>query len=218
MMSNKFQDNFYKISICIFLCAVHLICYTFAKDNIIIDLSHRFSPEGRFEHRGSLQVRSNRVDWLQKQDLLSDSQLKELERANYYFVKASERESNKTSETFVRACSLISSDLNHILVVNLTPLQEFININLISKDPDCLKPATNGILGDLKSELKLEKGSIGPEPDTASFIRRQEEERKSKLRESKEENKSFLLKYWMYILPGVILLMLVSGGQEPDRR
>lgn len=218
MMSTRFAYCFVKSSICIIICIVHLICYTIAKDDIILDISHKFSPEAHFEHRGSIQVRPNRVDWLQKQDLLTEVQLKDLEKANHYFVKAIERDTNKTSETFVRACSLLSSDLNHILAVNLSPLQEFINLNLVSKDPDCLKPVTSGILGDLKSELKLEKSQIGPEPDTASFIRRQEEERKSKLRESKEENKSFLLKYWMYILPGVILLMLVSGGQEPDRR
>lgn len=219
------MSTLFKIFFSIYLLT-HSICSTFAqakfngKDGLVIDLFHKFSLDGHFEPRGSLQVRSNnRINWLEKLDTVTENQLNQLEQADgLYFVKASTRDTNKTSETFVRSCSLLSSDLNHLLVVNLSPIQDFINLNIISKDPDCLKSVPTNSLTDLKPELKLDLGTLGPVPDTTSFIKRQEEERKSKLREAKEDNRSFLLKYWMYILPGVILLMLVSGGQEPERR
>ena len=53
----------------------------------------------------------------------------------------------------------------------------------------------------------------GPQPDTAAFIQRMEQEKLAKERGETKDNRSFFAKYWMYIIP-VVLVLAMSGGQE----
>ena len=76
----------------------------------------------------------------------------------------------------------------------------------------------------------------GPAPDTAAFIQRMEEEKKRQERgevgtffysiQSEKfyshlphvqvpDNRSFLAKYWMYIVP-VVLFMAINGAAAPE--
>lgn len=161
-----------------------------------LDIDHKFSLSGNYINRGSLEVRTNRVTW--NENTLTN---KQLETANPYIIRAFDRNSNRTVETLISGCT--SSNLEETIFVNLNQLQGFVSIS-----GSCSE-------GGFKSKLRVQSTSIGPEPDTATFVRRQEEERQSKLRESKQDNRSFFAKYWIYIVPGMIILMLMSGGQEP---
>lgn len=49
-------------------------------------------------------------------------------------------------------------------------------------------------------------------PDTASFVQKVEREREARDRGEVKDNRSFIAKYWMYIVPVVILLLLSGGG------
>jgi len=52
---------------------------------------------------------------------------------------------------------------------------------------------------------------MAPVPDTSTYIAKMEQ-MKSEKAEGKD-NRSFLAKYWMYIVP-VVLVMLLSGGAQ----
>lgn len=52
-------------------------------------------------------------------------------------------------------------------------------------------------------------------PDTASFVQKIEREREARDRGEVKDNRSFLAKYWMYIVP-VVILALLTGGANPD--
>ena len=72
----------------------------------------------------------------------------------------------------------------------------------------------------------------GPSPDTASFVQKIEEEKLAKERGETKDNRSFFAKYvwaifnlpllyvflyiryWMYIIPFVLVLAMSGGGQE----
>lgn len=193
-------------------------------ETLVIDLEHKFSIDQEFKPRGSIQVkpktdyRSAQANWLGQQNKLSQSDLKTIREANYlkgsYFLRASLRNHNKTTQTLVRSCSILNSKLSDIITINLSPLNEFISINLITTDPECSGEVPAELPDEFKSIILIQSGSIGPIPDTATYIKRLEEERQSKLRESKEDNRSFFAKYWMYIMPAVIFLMIFSGPAE----
>lgn len=51
-------------------------------------------------------------------------------------------------------------------------------------------------------------------PDTASFIQKVEREREARDRGEVKDNRGFLAKYWIYIVPVAILLLL--SGASPD--
>lgn len=52
-------------------------------------------------------------------------------------------------------------------------------------------------------------------PDTASFIQKMEREREARERGDVKDNRGFLAKYWMYLLP-VVVLVLLSGASNPE--
>lgn len=49
-------------------------------------------------------------------------------------------------------------------------------------------------------------------PDTASFVQKAEREREARDRGEVKDNRGFLAKYWMYIVPVVILVFLTSAA------
>ncbi|RWS16688.1 secreted protein-like protein [Dinothrombium tinctorium] len=54
-----------------------------------------------------------------------------------------------------------------------------------------------------------------PVPDTQTYIQRLEQEKAEKLRGDKGDNRSFFAKYWIYIVPLVIFLM-ISSATNPE--
>lgn len=54
--------------------------------------------------------------------------------------------------------------------------------------------------------------TVGASPDVHSFIALKEKEEKKKATEGSDK-RSFLAKYWMYILPAFLIFMMGMGGQ-----
>lgn len=52
-------------------------------------------------------------------------------------------------------------------------------------------------------------------PDTASFVQKIEREREARDRGEVKDNRNFLAKYWMYIVP-VVILVLISSATNPE--
>lgn len=68
---------------------------------------------------------------------------------------------------------------------------------------------------EFNTMVSLKTIELAPIPDTASFIQKVEQERDQRERGETKDNRSFIAKYWMYIVPCVILL-LISGVTNPD--
>ena len=54
----------------------------------------------------------------------------------------------------------------------------------------------------------------GPVPDTAAFVQKVEEEKRKVENGEVKDNRSFLAKYWMYIVP--VVLMAINGAASPE--
>ncbi|XP_064115901.1 ER membrane protein complex subunit 10-like [Macrobrachium nipponense] len=54
-----------------------------------------------------------------------------------------------------------------------------------------------------------------PVPDTATYIEKMEAMKNEKA--EGKDNRSFLAKYWMYIIPVVLIMLFSGGGQEGAR-
>lgn len=69
-------------------------------------------------------------------------------------------------------------------------------------------------LSKFSTEVSLMNVESAPIPDTTTFIQKMDRERESKERGEQQDNRSFLSKYWVYIVPCVILLLLSSASQK----
>lgn len=203
-------------------------------DPLTIDLYHKLDSNQDFKLRGSIVVKprtEHRVAHanLVNQPELSDSDLKILKesslRGDTYYLKAILREKRggqlvhlKTTQTIVKTCSLYTSNLIDFITINLSPLNDFINVNLFTADHECVGEGPESLSNKFNTTVLVDSGVVGPIPDTATYIKRLEEERLNKAKEGKEDNRSFFAKYWIYIVPAVIILMIFSGPGDQGGR
>lgn len=229
-----------KITSTLLLIALFNSCYSYQQDllqlkteSIHLDLHHKFGLNQDFKPRGSIHIKP-RTEYRAGQATisnvkLSDEDLKALKEASAsgdtYFLRATLRKkgtdsdtSVKTTQTLVKACSIYTSNLADFITVNLSPINEFINVNLFTTDPECTVQQPNSLAQSFNTTVIVDSASVGPIPDTATYIKRLEEERQNKMREGKEDNRSFFAKYWIYIVPAVIILMMFSGPADQASR
>jgi ER membrane protein complex subunit 10 len=72
-------------------------------------------------------------------------------------------------------------------------------------------------LEEFNTNIYIKHIQLAPIPDTASFIQKMERERDSRERGETKDNRGFFAKYWMYIVP-VAILLLISGATNPEAR
>lgn len=63
--------------------------------------------------------------------------------------------------------------------------------------------------------VQIDVMKVAPAPETATYIQRLEIERREKEKSQGQDNRSFLSKYWMYIVP-IVIFMLISGASNPE--
>lgn len=203
-------------------------------DPIYLDLYHKFDLDQEFKLRGSILVRPKTDYRIAQASIISQPELSQSdlnflkasgERVDEsYFLKAVQRRKKgdqgppaKTVQTLIKACSLYTSNLVDFLTINLSPYNDFISVNIHTSDPECNSEVPQALSNKFNTTIQVDSGNVGPVPDTATYIKRLEEERQNKLREGKEDNRSFFAKYWIYIVPAVIILMMFSGPAEQGR-
>ncbi|XP_045492132.1 ER membrane protein complex subunit 10 [Colias croceus] len=68
---------------------------------------------------------------------------------------------------------------------------------------------------DIHSDFYLRHVDQAPVPDTASYIQKLEREREAREKGELKDNRSFLAKYWMYIVP-IAIFVMISGATNPE--
>lgn len=92
------------------------------------------------------------------------------------------------------------------------------SVNLDPVSDDCSGLSESDITqlpNEYSTVVTLKAIEQAPVPDTAGFVQKLEKEREARDRGETKDNRSFLSKYWMYIVPAVILL-LISGVTNPE--
>jgi len=172
----------------------------------------------------------NTGDLTVQQNELSQSerlQLSELAKGGaFYRLKAVAVGSDGIKSSFLtssRACHLVHSQLNDLLTVSFDHNSAVLGINHRSVNLEALPDRCESIsmsdlsrLDEFSTVVSLRSIEPAPVPDTTGFIQKIEKEKEARERGETKDNRSFLSKYWMYIVPAVILL-LISGVTNPDQ-
>ncbi|XP_013185636.2 ER membrane protein complex subunit 10 [Amyelois transitella] len=67
----------------------------------------------------------------------------------------------------------------------------------------------------VNSNFYLRYVDQAPVPDTTSYIQKLEREREAREKGDLKDNRSFLAKYWMYIVP-IAIFVMISGATNPE--
>ncbi|XP_073245641.1 ER membrane protein complex subunit 10-like [Porites lutea] len=122
--------------------------------------------------------------------------------------------------TFVKACSLFTSKLTETITLTLDNTGHLYGVGLIVPDGGCQAKSLNwdavSLPSQFNSSVVVMLQGTGQLPDTQTYIQRLEKEKREKQAGKTQDNRSFLAKYWMYIVPVVIFMMLTS--QQPEQQ
>ncbi|XP_055531154.1 ER membrane protein complex subunit 10 [Wyeomyia smithii] len=122
--------------------------------------------------------------------------------------------------TSSKACALVKSQLTDALWVSLDHSGSVIGItqsvnNGYSGDCRDLSHRDTDVLDEFNTDVYVKPIENAPIPDTASFIQKMERDREARERGETKDNRGFFAKYWMYIVP-VVILVLISGATNPE--
>eukprot|EP00117_Sycon_ciliatum_P031025 scpid100022/ scgid24342/ UPF0510 protein INM02; Hematopoietic signal peptide-containing membrane domain-containing protein 1 len=184
-----------------------------------------FIPKG---HAVVKSVKAKSVPFSTAASTLSTSQvlaqLQVLAKADRpYIVRASVHIGWPVNEThsvfsFAPACWLVKSRLSEKLQVHVTNDGEVLGLTVQPMVPECagLDAVKVQAPASFNSTVSLTQPQTGPSPDTAAYIQKIQREEEIRTR-NPPDNRSFIQKYWMYILPFLFFMMLPSGQDGGGR-
>ncbi|XP_061837381.1 ER membrane protein complex subunit 10 isoform X1 [Nerophis lumbriciformis] len=194
-------------------------------------LEHSFEVDevAKFQVRGALVLRAGREPSVS----LSQNQLSEVDRVKLKEVAAvdglyrirvprvslqAERQTERQMEgyltAFVKACAMVESHLSDIITLHTDVSGYLIGVSIVTLPGGCggAEVEDEVDLEVFNTTLSVMAPVNAPGPETALFLERMEQETEKKGK-NPQEQKSFFAKYWMYIVPLVLFLMM-SGAQD----
>ncbi|KAJ7384400.1 ER membrane protein complex subunit 10 [Desmophyllum pertusum] len=201
-------------------------------DELVFNIDHCLTEGANavFKPRGTIYVKSlkSSTGIFSQREVLSfedmDS-LKDLASNNGYYRIRLQPKTAESSDgvdssvtTFVKACALFTSRLTETITLSVDSTGHLYGVGLIVPDGGCHPKTLNldetPLPSNFNTSVVVMLQGTGQLPDTQTYVQKMEKEKRDKATGQTQDNRSFLAKYWMYIVPVVIFMMLTSQQQE----
>ncbi|XP_068627896.1 ER membrane protein complex subunit 10 [Battus philenor] len=190
-----------------------------------IEIQHSLNCiEERFCKRGNISLKSIRAGTsiieqisFKKQHL---QQLKELAEVDGFYTIRSlvTAADSKEVEFFssVKAKAFLDNGLADVINAWVLPNGAVIAVSFqVNNSSESQLPLNINKEHKVTSNFYLRQVEQATVPDTASYIQKLEREREAREKGDLKDNRSFLAKYWMYIVP-IAIFVMISGATNPE--
>jgi len=130
-------------------------------------------------------------------------------------------------QSFLKACSLYESRMSDHITIHIDQLGQLISLSITTPSiPYCTHQSysTSNDYSQFNTTITVQQTLLGPSPQTQAYIEKMEQEKMEKAKGQQADNRSFFSKYWMYIVPMVIFMVMMqnvdpnaAGGQSGGR-
>ncbi|GMT04116.1 hypothetical protein PENTCL1PPCAC_26290, partial [Pristionchus entomophagus] len=145
-------------------------------------------------------------------------QLTDKKTSLYQIRSVSTANPNKHVYSSAKPCLILRSHLMHELFITISPrTRSLLSATLfpdplfLSKDEECPEPSLSD---SAHATVVVATETAMSGPDTQSYLDKMDKEKKQRQHGAESDNRSFLAKYWMYIVP-VVIFVLVSNAVNP---
>nr|CAG4651503.1 EOG090X0JXR [Simocephalus serrulatus]SVE94639.1 EOG090X0JXR [Simocephalus serrulatus] len=185
----------------------------------VILLSHSLGSRAQ-ESRGQINVRSlkNGLVNIQQDSSYNLKDYREAAENNEFYHLEAAVKYNGVERTFLtstKACLIYESQLTDIITIHVDLLGNIYGVSLAT--PHNLQCTGNvpEFEPEFNTTVLISYMEHGPIPDVAMYVQKIEQEKVAKERGETKDNRSFIAKYWMYIVP-LVLVFMMSGASNPD--
>ncbi|KAF7265432.1 hypothetical protein GWI33_021091 [Rhynchophorus ferrugineus] len=195
--------------------------------SVVINLKHALSggPNPVFKDRGTITIPSLRLS----QAVVHQKRLTDVERIqiqklandnDLYRINATVIANDEIERSFIstiKACMLAEAELDDRLSVSVDYMGRVIGVSLVIASKATCEGSNVSIdkLGEFTTNVYVRHTETGIIPDTATYIDKLQKEKEAKERDDHKDNRSFLAKYWIYIVP-VVIVMVISSATNPE--
>lgn len=191
-----------------------------------LQVEHSFDqgPNPEYSKRGTVVIyslKSNKAQFSQaaplsgaeKDQLETQAKQNGLYRLRIPISKGSSSEATSYVSTFTTACAVYESGLRDRLMVNFDTTGEVLGVSVLPAVGWC-----NGVtvsaanLTNWKTAVEVVQTVAGPVPDTQTYIDKMKRDEQERSKGQQGDNRSFFGKYWMYIVPFVIMMVIMSSA------
>ncbi|XP_074660342.1 ER membrane protein complex subunit 10-like [Tubulanus polymorphus] len=193
-----------------------------------LPLEHSLGTDGPWIKHGFITIRSMTNNLAQFTQIapftvMEKDKLKKLSRDDGVYrirvpVKYTNSEPMQYVSSFIKACSLYESHLSDEVTLTVDMSGNVNGVSMVTNPSVCtgVDDVEYSSLNDFNRTIEIRQTVQGPVPDTQSYVQKMEQEKAEKAKGQQADNRSFLAKYWMYIVP-VALLLMVASASDPGQ-
>ncbi|XP_052065214.1 ER membrane protein complex subunit 10-like [Mytilus californianus] len=178
-----------------------------------------------FTKRGTIAVRSvksNRAHFSPNAPLSIEerNKLQVLADNNeIYRLRISVRNTGNSDEDYVTsytpACGIYESSLSDHIWLHFDQSGELLGVSMVTEPSECRNiEVDSSDLMHWNTTVDITQTVQGPQPDTQTYIEKLKKEEMEKKKGQQSDNRSFFAKYWMYIVPFVLVMMLAGNTDQ----
>ena len=191
-----------------------------------LDIEHAFGVDDQFTLRGVATFRSLKGTTAASllQNPMNSAQLDTMQSLAHsggmYLIRVKTKMSDEQEQsyvsTFISACAMVGAQLSDVITITINDQGNVIGLLLVTHPsmPHVLncKGQEVTVPHKFNTTLHINSGVPGPVPDVQNYLQKLEKEEKERL-DTGGDNRTFLQKYWMYIVVGfLVYVMLQSYG------